>query len=89
MWNYQQQDWPNFSYNKEQLRALEDEFLYQTGLLVGAYSSLNKDSQNNLVIELLSEEALKTSEIEGEYLNRDSVQSSVKKHFGHSTPHFF
>jgi Fic family protein len=86
MWNYQQQDWPNFSYNKEQLKALEDEFLYQTGLLVGAYSSLNKDSQNNLVIELLSDEALKTSEIEGEYLNRDSVQSSVKKHFGIQVP---
>jgi len=81
-WNWQQKDWPYFSYNKDLLEKLEDEFLYQSGLLVGVYSHLSKDNKDNLIIDLLSDEALKTSEIEGEYLNRDSVQSSVKKHFG-------
>jgi Fic family protein len=81
-WNWQKKDWPNFSYNIEQLVGLENEFLYQAGLLVGVYSHLNNENKNILMIDLLSDEALKTSEIEGEYLNRDSVQSSVKKHFG-------
>ncbi len=35
----------------------------------------------------MSDEALKTSEIEGEILNRDSVQSSIRKHFGLQTDH--
>lgn len=34
---------------------------------------------------MISEEALKTSEIEGEFLNRESVQSSVKRNFGFVT----
>ena len=30
-------------------------------------------------------EALKTSEIEGEFLNRDSIQSSIRRNFGLET----
>jgi len=81
-WNWQQKDWPNFSYDKNQIQKLEEEFLYQTGLLVGAYSHLSQEHQSSLIATLLSNEALKTSEIEGEYLDRNSVQSSVMKHFG-------
>ncbi|WP_394364773.1 DUF4172 domain-containing protein [Polaribacter atrinae] len=36
-------------------------------------------SKNDLLVEILSEEAIKNSEIEGEILNRESVQSSIKK----------
>lgn len=35
-----------------------------------------------LSVNLMSNEALKTSEIEGEILDRDSLQSSIRKHFG-------
>ena len=36
-------------------------------------------------MELISEEALNTSEIEGQILNRDSLQSSIRRNFGLST----
>lgn len=38
--------------------------------------------KDRLKIELISDEAVKTSEIEGELLNRDSVQSSILHQFG-------
>lgn len=43
----------------------------------GAQFHLSQENQNYLKIEIISNEALKTSEIEGEYLNRDSLQSSI------------
>jgi Fic family protein len=46
---------------------------------------LLEDEHLQLVIELISTEALKTSEIEGELLNRDSVQSSLRRQFGLQT----
>ena len=82
LWNWQQQDWPNFTYKKALLEELEAKFMRQSGVLQGAYKHIGDEDKNNLVIDLLSNEALKTSEIEGEYLNRDSLRSSIQRHFG-------
>jgi Fic family protein len=81
-WNWQQKDWPYFTYDRTALEVLEAQFLYNAGVLYGACKHLNKDYKQQLTIELMSDEALKTSEIEGEYLNRASIQSSLRKHFG-------
>lgn len=40
------------------------------------------DEKDELLIEILVNQALKTSDIEGEYLDRDSVQESSKKNLG-------
>lgn len=82
LWNWQQPDWPDFSWKSEALAALEQRFLLQSGELVGAYKHIGPDDQETLRIELISEEAVKTSEIEGEILNRDSVQSSLRHQLG-------
>ena len=87
MWNWQQKNWPNFVYNKSALYNLEKDFIYKSGLLIGAYTHVYEDDKTSLVIDIISDEALKTSEIEGEYLNRDSVQSSIRRNFGLSTDH--
>jgi Fic family protein len=84
-WNWQQKDWPVFTYNNSSLATLEKEFLYQSGILIGALVHLNDEEQNQLKIDIFSNEALKTSEIEGEYLNRDSLQSSIRRYFGLNT----
>jgi Fic family protein len=81
-WNWQQPGWPNFTYNSETLRSLEREFLLQSGELIGAYKHIGQNDQETLKIELISDEAVKTSEIEGEILNRASVQSSLRQQFG-------
>ena len=86
-WNWQQDDWPHFTYDNRLLKRLEDEFLHHSGLLLGSYIHINDQDQEHLLINIMSEEAIKTSEIEGEMLNRDSVQSSIRKQLGLITDH--
>jgi Fic family protein len=82
MWNWQQHDWPYFRWDKAALEAYEARFLRQAGVIVGAAKHLNEEDDRRLVVELITAEAVKTSAIEGEYLNRDSVQSSILRNFG-------
>ncbi len=84
-WNWQQKDWPEFRYNSAKLEALEAEFLRQSGVFMGAIRHVGEDDKQQLCVELISNEALNTSEIEGEILNRDSLQSSIRRNFGLTT----
>jgi Fic family protein len=60
----------------------EQQFLLQSGEFVGARKHVGPDDQDTLKIDLISDEAVKTSAIEGEILNRDSVQSSLRYQLG-------
>lgn len=86
-WNWQQADWPEFTYDKTRLDALEARLLLGSGLLFGAFKHLGEEDKSQLTVELISNEALKTSEIEGDYLDRDSLQSSIQRQFGLVTDH--
>ncbi|MDY6961083.1 MAG: Fic family protein [Pseudomonadota bacterium] len=81
-WSWQNADWPNFRYDAPSLTLLERKFLQSAGEVIGAVRHFNEDDSNQLRIELLSDEAVKTSEIEGEFLDRVSVQSSLRRQFG-------
>ena len=81
-WNWRDPDWPNWRFDATQMSVFENRFLLQSGRLIGARQHLAPNTQDQLKIDLLSDEALKTSEIEGEYLDRASVQSSVRRQFG-------
>ncbi|MGA2129102.1 MAG: DUF4172 domain-containing protein, partial [Xanthobacteraceae bacterium] len=81
-WNWQQPDWPKFSYDAAALEPLERRFLLHSGEFVGAFRHVSNDDRDTLKIELIGDEALKTSEIEGELLDRDSLQSSLRRQFG-------
>src|SRR5262245_10915371 len=81
-WNWEKPDWPNFTYESRVLEPLEQQFLRKSGEFVGACKHIGADDQETLKIELISEEAVKTSEIEGEILDRDGVQSSLRAQFG-------
>src|SRR5712672_1135678 len=81
-WNWEQPNWPNFTYDPEALEPLEKQFLLQSGEFIGAFRHIGPGDQETLKIELISDEAVKTSEIEGEILNRDSVQSSLRHQLG-------
>ncbi len=81
-WNWQSDKWPIFTYNKNQLSDFEAEFLAESSIVFGAYQHIDKNDKKNIIIELITEEAVNTSEIEGEILDRESVQSSIRKNFG-------
>ncbi|MFS8048760.1 Fic family protein [Rhizobium sp. BR 314] len=84
-WNWQYADWPSFKYDVASLIPLEQKFLQSAGEVIGAVRHFNQDDNSQLRIELLSDEAIKTSEIEGEFLDRTSVQSSLRRQFGLTT----
>ncbi|GAA5628238.1 hypothetical protein Brsp05_03534 [Brucella sp. NBRC 12953] len=84
-WNWTQPDWPNFSYDAAALHSLEQQFLLSSGEVIGAVRHIHPSEQDLLRIELLSDEAIKTSAIEGETLDRLSVQSSLRKQLGLAT----
>jgi Fic family protein len=81
-WNWEQADWPHFTYDKIALDPLESEFLLRSGEFLGVFRHVGSEDRDQIRIELISEEALKTSAIEGEYLNRESLQSSLRKQLG-------
>ena len=91
-WNWELPDWPNFRWERETLLRSEKLFLERAGVMIGASQHLSNDDVQTMTVELLSGDALGTSEIEGEYLNRDSIQSSIRKALGlqadrvHATP---
>jgi Fic family protein len=84
-WNWQQPEWPNFSWDAGRLRKAEEHFLLGTGVFVGTVKHLPASDRQQLTIEAISTEALTTSEIEGEILDRTSVQSSIRRQFGLAT----
>ena len=86
-YNWQQTDWPHFTYS---LSGLEDKlfvFAEKNGRISGILESLPEDIQQETLINTMLEEAVKTSEIEGEYLSRQDVLSSIRKNLGlHVSP---
>ncbi|MEM7486992.1 MAG: Fic family protein [Bacteroidota bacterium] len=81
-YNWQQKDWPNFQY---QTRDIEDklfDFAQRTGRISGVLEGLSETEQTEAMINLMVSEAIKTSEIEGEYLSRNDVMSSIRRNLG-------
>lgn len=84
-WNWQQPDWPDFRWNSDALTAHEARFLQQSGVMIGVVRHLGEEDRANVVLDVMTDEAMKTSQIEGELLNRDSVQVSLRREFGLET----
>jgi Fic family protein len=82
MYNWQQKNWPNFTYNSSEIEEKLYLFSEKTGLISGVLKSLPENSQMDTIVEFMVYEAIKTSEIEGEYLSRKDVMSSIRNNLG-------
>ena len=76
-WIWQQPDWPDFRYDNRALNDRELEFRLNSERLAGSFDALPMASQEDATINLMLSEAIKTSAIEGEDLDRESVRSSL------------
>ena len=76
-WIWQQPDWPDFRYNESAHKDRELEFRLNSERLAGSFDALPMASQEDATIDLMLSEAIKTSAIEGEDLDRESVRSSL------------
>ena len=83
--NCKQNGWPVFRYESEKLAPLEAEFLHRNGIFMGSAMHVAENDKQHLVVDLIADEALETSEIEGEILSRDSLRSSIRRQFGLAT----
>ncbi len=76
-WIWQQPDWPDFRYDSRALDDRELEFRLNSERLAGSFDALPVASKEDATIDLMLSEAIKTSAIEGEDLDRGSVRSSL------------
>jgi Fic family protein len=81
-YNWQQKDWPGFTYSLTGADDVLFSFTERTGHTSGMLKALPENIQMEAIIDMMVAEAIKTSEIEGEYLSRKDVFSSVKKNLG-------
>ncbi len=81
-YNWQQPDWPHFRYDLSTLHEPLLTITEKMGYINGKLSHLDQSLQTDAMITFMVEEAVKTSEIEGEYINRLDVRSSIKINLG-------
>jgi len=81
-WIWQHPNWPNFSYQLEQILPGLERLLRTVAPLELLASQLDQDKQLNLESLVLLDEALATAKIEGEMLDHESVRSSIAKRLG-------
>jgi len=84
-WNWQQPDWPRFTWDAARLAKSEQEFLKESGVFIGTAKHLGPADHEELIVQAMSTEAVTTSQIEGEVLDRASVQSSIRRQLGLAT----
>jgi Fic family protein len=79
---WQRNDWPHWVYDHKRLAPLLAQLHLAQGYLLGRMHDLGLDLRNQATLRILSEDVLKTSEIEGETLKLDSVRSSIARRLG-------
>jgi len=79
---YQSDNWPDFTWRLDEIINLLIEVRNLQGRLLGRMESLGFDLRNEATLETLTLDVLKSTEIEGEYLNPDQVRSSIARRLG-------
>lgn len=81
-WIWEQEDYPQFTYNLSRLESLIQEVSLEQGYLIAMTQTMDSDNIAQRQLEALMSEAISTSAIEGETLNRDSVKASIARKLG-------
>ena len=79
---HQKDNWPEFTWNSNDFLDLLSEARNLQGRLIGKMETLGFDLRNEALLDTLTLDVLKSSEIEGEFLNPDQVRSSIARRLG-------
>lgn len=79
---HERPDWPKFTWDQEKLAPKLAEVRHRQGRLLGRMEGLGFILRNEAVLETLTLDVLKSSEIEGEILNPEQVRSSIARRLG-------
>jgi len=82
MYIYELKDWPRFHWNTERLAEPLASLRHRQGRLIGHMEALGFNLQQEAVLQTLTADVLKSSEIEGEKLDAEQVRSSIARRLG-------
>jgi Fic family protein len=83
---HQHKDWPKFTWNNTDISRVLAHVRHQQGLLMGRMDGLGFKFKEEAVLQTLTLEIIKSSEIEGEKLNEEQVRSSLARRLGMDIP---
>ncbi|MCX6991380.1 MAG: Fic family protein [Chlamydiae bacterium] len=82
MYIHELEKWPTFSTEHESLADLLVQLRHKQGILTGGMQSIGFQDRNETMLQVLTQDVVKSSEIEGEILDQSLVRSSVARHIG-------
>lgn len=85
-YNWQYPNWPHFTYDTTAIDAGVSAFTLAFGEVKGMLETLGEEVKQETLIQFMIDEAMKTSEIEGEYYSRQDILSSIKNKIGLAIP---
>ena len=82
MYIWELPEWPRFHWSQERLTTVLAQVRYEQGRLLGRMESLGFNLREEAVLQTMTQEVVKSGEIEGECLDPDQVRSSIARHLG-------
>lgn len=82
MWIYEQPDWPDFKWHTEALSYKLADVRYRQGLLIGKMAGIGFEFKQEAGLKTLTSDIVTSSAIEGEFLNKEEVRSSIARRLG-------
>ncbi|HVY53517.1 MAG TPA: Fic family protein [Gammaproteobacteria bacterium] len=82
MYIHERKEWPHFTWDQKRLTTILTETRYAQGRLLGQMSSFGFQLREEATLQILTQDILKTSEIEGQKLDDKQVRSSIAKRLG-------
>lgn len=82
MYIHETENWPNFVWDHEKITDMLITLRHEQGRLIGRMESIGFQVREEAVLEALTQDVVKSSEIEGELLDQSLVRSSVARHLG-------
>lgn len=82
MYSWERADWPAYKRDDPKLRKLLTSVHHAQGRLLGRMEGLGFQLRNEAHLQTLTQDVIKSSEIEGENLDHDQVRSSIAERLG-------
>src|ERR1700704_3844031 len=82
MYTHQLANWPRFDWDRERLAEPVADVRHRQGRLMGHMEALGFNLRQEATLQVLTEDVLKSSEIEGERLDAEQVRSSIARRLG-------
>src|SRR5437763_1505880 len=82
MYIHEHEEWPHFKWDQAKLTPLLAEVRLLQGRLLGRMEGLGFELREEATFQSLTQDVVKTSQIEGEKLDLETVRSSIARRMG-------